>query len=213
MKLKESMDNCKACFNDIFYDNFHALFNSKINVCSNCIFESNPSFEKFKINGIKALSIFEYSDYIKSKIYQYKKCEDLELNDLFIMPYILELKTIFDGFSIIPIPSFVEDDEKRGYNNVIEIFKKLDLEILNCLKKTENIKQKELDYSKRQEIGKYMTIDDVDLTRKKILLVDDVITTGASMKAAINLIKQKHPKELKILCIAHTNLKKEDFKI
>ncbi len=86
---------------------------------------------------------------------------------------------------------------------MVEIFKCLDLEMYKCLIKTENIKQKELNYEDRQKIGNILKFDQkFSVKNKKILIVDDVITTGASMKAAIKIMKNNGARKVKVLCLA-----------
>ena len=90
---------------------------------------------------------------------------------------------------------------------MVEIFKCLDLKMYRCLVKTENIKQKELNYEDRQKIGEILKFDEKFVIKnKKILIVDDVITTGASMKAAIKILKNNGAKKVKVLCLAKREL-------
>ena len=49
---------------------------------------------------------------------------------------------------------------------------------------------------------KNLYIDKVNLTNKKILIVDDVMTTGSTVKHAIEIIKKKKPKIIKVLILA-----------
>lgn len=206
-KQKKQTSICKNCFNDISYQSFHKLFSFDYSLCDRCLYKLKPVFNFFKINGIDALSIYKYDDLIKDKIYLYKGCEDYELKDIFIKPFKFELEIMFDGYNIVPIPSYFEDDQKRGYNHVIEIFNCLNLKMIKCLIKTENIKQKELSYNERQKIENYLKFDEkYKVKGKKILIVDDVITTGASMKAAIKTMQNKGAKKIKILCVAKREL-------
>ena len=60
----------------------------------------------------------------------------------------------------------------------------------------------------RQNIKKYLRIENGEkLTNKNVLLVDDVFTTGATMKAMIELIKPFNPKKIKVLVMAKTTIK------
>lgn len=213
-KLKKPISVCKNCFKDSQLGSFHKLLNQDFHVCDRCMYDSKPQFISYKINGIKALSIFSYNDYMRSKIFQYKGCEDYELKDFFLTPYKIELLTIFGGYTMVPIPSFIEDDNKRGYNHVVEVFSTLGLEISKCLIKTKNIKQKELSFADRQKIGNIIEFDKkFDIKNKKVLLVDDIVTTGASMKAAVALMKKAGVKKIRILTIAKRVLSDEELSI
>lgn len=200
-KSKKQTHICKVCFREIKNYNFHSLFNN-VCVCNSCLKECKPSFIKSEIDGIKCLSIYEYNEYMKSKFYLYKMLNDYELRKLFISPYLFELKNIYRGYKIIPIPSYYLRDNERGYNHVIEIFKDLGFAIENILVKTKDVEQKNLSFQERQKINDILDIKECDLTNKKILIVDDVITTGSTMKAAVKLIKNRHPKCIKILSVA-----------
>ena len=82
--------------------------------------------------------------------------------------------------------------------------------MIKCLYKTKNISQHQLNYKERIKGRNKFGIDEnIDLRDKKILLVDDIMTTGETLKACLELIKSKQPKKIKILILAKRF--KEDF--
>ena len=205
MRLTKPMKVCKICFKNFHDDSLPHLLNNKLNICKHCMKEIRAKFIKFDIDGIKALSIYDYDEKIQSLLYQFKGCFDIELRDVFLARYSRELMIKYHGYIIVPIPSYEEDDEIREFNHVVEIFKILNLQMLFLLKKTKRVKQATSGFKARKDISKYMElVDHPDLSGKKILLVDDVYTTGSTMKAAIDLVKQLHPKKIKVLVISKT---------
>lgn len=109
---------------------------------------------------------------------------------------------------MIPIPSYIYDDEAREFNHVIEMFNCLGLPMKKILIKTHKFKQALNNSSKRKEISKHLEVfGEHDLSGKKVLLVDDVYTTGSTMKAAIRLIEKLNPKSIEILVMSKTILK------
>ena len=205
MTLNPTTKYCKICFKEIKTNDFARLFDGDVCVCKRCQADFEPKFINFVVSGYKALALYEYSAYIKDKVYLFKGCFDYELKDTFMNLYFKELKILYSGYKIVPIPSYKEDDDIRGFNHVVEVFKTLGLEMLPIIEKTAHFKQAEHKAKKRSEIGKYLTIKDkIDLGKTKVLLVDDIYTTGSTMKAAINLVEKLNPKDIKILVLAKT---------
>lgn len=119
-----------------------------------------------------------------------------------------EIKLRYSRYVVIPVPSFKKDDEERGFNHVVEIYKNLGLEILEILEKTEKHKQATSTVNSRHNVYKYLALSArPDLSKKKVLLVDDVYTTGSTMKSAINLVEKLNPKQKEVLVIAKTKPK------
>lgn len=206
MKLTPTTKYCKICFKEMKTDDMSRLVDGDICICQKCQDEFDPKFKSFKVDGYKALAIYEYTPFIKKQIYLYKGCFDYELNDTFLNLFIKEIKLRFHGYSVIPIPSYIEDDKKRGFNHVIEAFKKLDLEVLPIIEKTAHQKQADKSAKKRKEIGKYLAFKKpISLENKKVLIVDDIYTTGATMRATINMVEKLNPKDIKVLVLAKTS--------
>ena len=211
MTLMPTTKYCKICFKEIKIDDICHILDKDICLCSKCLNELEPKFVRFKVNGYKALSIYEYTPFIKNLIYTYKGCFDYELNEVFLNPFFKELKEYYKGYAIIPIPSYKKDDEIRGFNHVAEAFKSLNLNVLPIIEKTAHHKQAERGSKDRKEISKYLALkSDASLGKLRVLIVDDIYTTGATMQAAINLVEKLNPKEIKVLVLAKTRDK--DYK-
>ena len=187
------------------------ILDKDICICSKCQSELEPAFVRFKVSGYKATSIYNYTPFIKNLIYTYKGCFDYELKEVFLNLFFKEIKLKYKGYKIIPIPSYIKDDEKRGFNHVVEVFKSLGLDILPIIEKTAHHKQADRGFNQRKEIGKYLVLNtNKTLEKERVLIVDDIYTTGATMNAAINLIEKLNPKEIKVLVLAKTRDK--DYK-
>lgn len=164
-----------------------------------------PKFIKFRVDNHKATSLYDYNPFIRKLIYQYKGCYDYELHQVFLDRYAKEIKLRYFDRVIIPIPSYQNEDEQRGFNHVVETFKSIGLNMLNILEKTEKHKQAISSFKQRKEVYKYLELKSYpDLNKKKVLIVDDVYTTGSTMKSAIHLIEKLNPKKIDVLVVAKT---------
>ena len=202
---------CKICFKKIEISDFCRLFDDKVCICAACQQSLEPKFIHFKVDQYKALAIYEYNEFIKKQIYLFKGCFDYERKEVFLNLFFREINTLFKGYKMIPIPSYEEDDKNRGFNHVIEAFGLLNLKILKILEKTAHHKQATKGAKSRKNIIKYLAIKDpIDLSKEKVLLVDDIYTTGSTMRSALNLIEKLHPKEIRILVLAKTKPKKDE---
>ena len=193
---------CKICLKR--HDDVDFLNMIKpIHICKKCFNEMNPLLRSFKLaRNIKCFYIYQYNQKIKEMIYMLKGLGDIEMANCFLYHYFGYLKLKYWGFAVIFAPSWREDDEQRGFNHVQEIFKNLKLEKLPILYKTEKVKQSDRNKEERALIGKSLGIKDVDLTGKKVLIVDDVYTTGSTIKACIELVKSKNPRKISVLVVS-----------
>lgn len=177
-----------------------------VHICHHCFVKFKPIFKHFKFEGCSALAIYEYDDFIRSLIYQFKTNLDIALGPLFLERY-LHLIYFYLGYKIALAPSHVSHDLERGFRPVEEIFKVLGLPLINLFIKTNEVKQVELSVEERKEVSKYIKLkENFNLKNQKILLVDDIMTTGSTLKAMVEILKEENVKKIKILVVAKTPL-------
>ncbi len=208
-KLSEPTKICKICFSEINDNSLLNLLNRDIDVCQRCFQEIKMHFFKFEVLGYSAISIYRYDEKIQSLLYQFKGCFDFELFDVFFGRILHELRFRYLGYVVVPVPSYKQEDEIREFNHVEEMFKPLKLPLRHMLTKTKKVKQATSSTEQRKEINKHIALsDESDLSQYKILLVDDVYTTGSTMKACIRLIEKLHPKKIEVLVMSKTENKR-----
>ena len=92
------------------------------------------------------------------------------------------------------------------------MFKVLDLPIEKIIVKTDNFKQSSLSKKERENIYlKLKIIDGEKISNKNVLLVDDVMTTGSSVKSCIKLLSKFNPKSIKILIMSKNRRTMSNF--
>ncbi|MCF0124651.1 MAG: ComF family protein [Clostridia bacterium] len=174
---------------------------------------------KFEIQEIKNnffqkhLYIFKYEGMIRKIILDYKFNEKSYLYKT-IINFILQNKKIFKIFksydTIIPVPISYKRYIKRGYNQSYLIAKQIaqnagnDL-VCNSLYKTKNIiEQSKLSKEEREKNiqGVYGLKNEKQLENKKILLVDDIYTTGSTATECCKTLKKANPKKIDVFTIA-----------
>ena len=196
---------CKICFKEINDNSFYNLTHSKNIICEDCFSTFKARFKHFEIGSVKALAIYDYDDVIKKLIYELKGCYDYELKDVFLSRYLSYLKWAYNDYILVPTPSSDVDDEKRGFNHVEEMFKCMKLPMKKVIKKKSNEKQSSKTSKDRLNIDNVLVCENLGLLyKKKVLIVDDIYTTGATMFKMVELVKTAQPKDIKVLVVAKT---------
>lgn len=110
---------------------------------------------------------------------------------------------------IVFIPSSKEALKERGFNQceylAKEINKSLKLKIYKDLIKAKNIKEQKL-LSKEDRFknikGAFSLKTNKNIKNKRVLIIDDVVTTGATLYECEKLLRENGASEIKILTVA-----------
>ena len=112
---------------------------------------------------------------------------------------------------IIPVPLFPKHKKERGYNQsemlARELLKDVDkpLNTTALIKIKDTSKQLTLGYSDRLSNldGAFKVEDKESIKGKDILLIDDVMTTGATANACSEALRKANVRSIKVLTVAH----------
>ncbi len=183
---------------------------AEVNILQKEEIEENLKKEKY---FEELMYIFKYEGQVRKLILDYKFNEKSYLYKTFVN-FLLKNEKIFENIKkydkIIPVPISKKRNKERGYNQSMliaeEIANKTNLELVNnCLIKTKNIiEQSKLNKEDRlQNIqGVYSLQNERLITNKKILLVDDIYTTGSTVNECCKILQQANPKTIGVLVLA-----------
>ena len=88
---------------------------------------------------------------------------------------------------------------------MVSIYENLNLPMLNILKKKNREKQSDKSHKDRLKVNKNIYANNINQIKdKKVLIVDDIYTTGSTILRCIELVKKGKPKQIKVLVIAKT---------
>lgn len=192
---------------------------SKQDLCPKCYLKLNE-ISKIKIDYYKNkyfkkhLYIFKYEDTIKERLISYKFNDKVYIYKA-IVNFIIKNKKIC-GFLkkydiIIPVPIHKLRKLERGYNQsallakvLAKNFKNLDCVEDSLLKKINNKPQSTKDKVSREKnvIGAYYLKNKEKIRNKKILLLDDIYTTGSTVNECCRVLKKANIKCVDVITIA-----------
>lgn len=220
-KKAETKLTCPPLFNLIYPPKCGICGKLNSNFLCNKCQRQLEAQSKFKIEKIsngnyyfeEHLYIFEYQGMIRKVILNYKFNEKSYLYKT-IVNFLLKNKKFFQNLksydTIIPVPISKVRKKERGYNQseliAEEIAKCLSMEYNNqSLFKVKNIiEQSKLNREERQKNiqGVYELRNQEMLQGKKILLIDDIYTTGSTVNECSKILRKAQPQKIGVLTLA-----------
>lgn len=195
---------CLWCLRDLYHDaTLFSLFDDRLKLCLDCQMKLTYKKIRFILDGVEVVSFFEYDKHISDLLILYKEHCDEALAPLFFDRVKKQINKEYREHTCIPLPSSSQKVAQRGFHHLHRMIDSLNLEVADVLIKTQDVKQAQLSKEARSHIDLVFEIKkDIDCSFKKVVLIDDVCTTGASLKAAAALISP-YCKELCAITFAY----------
>lgn len=198
---------CDGCKEFLIVPNYCARCGEHVGesdtLCLECS-ETNWNFDK-------NVSVFEYNQFTASPILAMKYKEKRYLaKDFAKLLYERYVAAGFDAEIVCSVPSSPKRLKERGYNHAEDLAKEFCklanlpyAELLTKTKETEH--QTELAREERkQNLVDAFVCTDKTVKGKKVLIIDDVFTTGSTLDACSKAIKKCKPSNIYCLTIAKT---------
>lgn len=189
---------CLWCLRDLHHDaTLFSIFSENSVLCLDCQRKLTSKTIRFRLDGVEVISFYEYDEHISKLLILYKEHLDEALAPMFFEKHKKQINKKYKGYTCIPLPSSSEKVAQRGFHHLHRMIESLDLKMVDILVKTKNVKQAKLSKEERKHIDMIFEIrENSEFTFDKVVLIDDVCTTGASLKAAFALLRP----HCKVLC-------------
>lgn len=213
MRIYSKIRNFLAIFYPARCINCGELVEDKYPFCNECLKNFKPKRrERFiEVNGqkIKCISAFHYEGKIRESICDFKFRGRKSYSKFFAenISKVLLLEDKIEDFDYITaVPLSKQRYKERGYNQAEIVAKDLskiiNVKYFDILKKIKNNKiQHTLNLEERSENvkGVYDIQERIDIKNKKVILCDDIITSGNTLSECVKMLLKLGAKE--VICI------------
>lgn len=157
-------------------------------LCHDCSrWEEDPDWQGFLERNY---ATYLYNDFLKELIATYKFRGDYVLAKIFAELFKKEIPNIHPDI-LVPIPLSDERLYERGFNQAAAVLTFAGYPSADILTRVHSEKQSKKSRAERIHIPQVFQVDpDTEIQGKRILLVDDIYTTGSTLRHAAKLLKE-----------------------
>ena len=194
---------CLHCISELPITNYHLSTSNQLLKLLN---EITP------VEAATSLVFFEKQGFVQQLIHQLKYMNKEQLGSVF--GGLLGEKLLDSSFStcdyVVPIPLHRRRERKKGYNQVTQFGQQLAKQLhIECIdrnlirtKATKTLVRLNKQERVHQIKGAFSVVNPSFFIKKHILLIDDVVTTGATLSEAANYLLQIEGVRVSVATIA-----------
>ena len=172
-------------------------------ICRSCRAGFHPYGKAGRFSGVRTEILYVYEDMMRSALIQFKECGDEALKDVFLYRERTRLRLKYHGYTLLLMPSGKTKTERRGFSHLREMFSSLCLPMEEPFAQTAEMDQKGKNRRERERMAANIILKKDAVLPEKILLADDVITTGSTLRGALRLLDDKKH-TIRILAVSGT---------
>lgn len=143
-----------------------------------------------KVDRYRVVSLYRYESQIRHLLLRYKEGKDQYLSRVFLAEESFILPLLLRNWVVVCAPSRQESMVSRGFHHLEKMMDNLKIPVVSVF---ENIAKYDQSQSvDRSQITEYIVLKDaVAITNKKVVIFDDIITSGNTMKRCLDLVSPK----------------------
>lgn len=196
-------DECLVCLSPILSTPSFVHLVKPLPICRKCLNQFEIMNQSIIFHHHPLHILYYYNEFFRTLLFQYKGLYDYALKDVFLCLTQDHIMRKFRNYIIVIVPSHEEDNAKRGFVPMESIALTFSQQVFTGLYKKEKYKQSDLSYEERQKTKEKIGIRNGDmLYGKKVLIFDDVITSGSTLLACLLLVLQQQPQEVQLLVLS-----------
>ncbi|MEH7109911.1 ComF family protein [Bacillus sp. JJ1764] len=148
------------------------------------------------------ISLFCYNDFLKEVIAKFKYRGDYVIAKIFAQWLKVEISNM-EGDLYVPIPLSEERQYERGFNQAAALLNESGLPSTEILTRTHTEKQSKKSRTERIHLPQVFQLKpNTQLNGKSIILIDDIYTTGSTLRHAAKLLKSAGAQTVRSVTIA-----------
>lgn len=194
--------HCLLCFSNISNkQTIYEFMKQDSLLCGACKAQLLWINKTYTLLDMRLRILYEYNDFLENMIFQFKEGRDIALKDIFFYEFIKEINDKYRQYTIVLLPSSEEKVKERGFIPVEEMLSTCKLPKIQPFYKAYDHKQSLQSYAQRSKISQVIKRNmNIKLPKTKLLLVDDVCTSGSTLSCAYKLLS-KHTFKIEALVL------------
>lgn len=179
---------CLMCDTQLGYSALRDILSGDDPLCMDCRRKWRKKRISFRFEGYRLRSSYVYNEAFSKCLIQYKELADEALKDAFLYEDLRWFRRVYHGRQLVMMPSSPVKREARGFSHLKRMFECTGMEIIEPFVKPDETDQKKRSVRQRRRMEHGIFLKPDAAFAERIVLCDDTVTTGSTLKGALNAL-------------------------